>query len=62
MKRLKSGKELWHFTCSRADITLAVDALSEVWQMDIVLKGTEVMGTEDTMGEDCPPLWLHFLC
>lgn len=40
-----SGKELWHFTFGRADITPVVDAWSEVWQMDIVLNGTEVMGT-----------------
>lgn len=62
MKRLMSGKELWHFTGDRADIAPVVDALSEVWQMDIVLNGTEVMGTGDTIGEGCPPLWLHLLC
>lgn len=62
MKRLNSGKELWHFTYGRADITPAVDALSEVWQMDIVLNGTEVMSTGDNMGEGYPPLWLHLLC
>lgn len=51
MKRLTSGKELWHFTCDRAGITPVVDALSEVWQMDIVLNGTEVMSTGGTMEE-----------
>lgn len=56
-----SGEELWHFTCGRADTTPVVDALSEVWQMDIVLNGTEAMGAGDTMGEDCPSLCLHLL-
>lgn len=50
MKKVMSGKELWHFTCGRAGITPVVDALSEVWQMDIMLNGTEVMGTGDTVG------------
>lgn len=39
-----SGEELWRFTPGRVDITPVVDALSEVWQVDIVLNGTEVMG------------------